>query len=62
MLTGLDARHGIVVRDLVALFTQRRLVVSAELTAIGRIGGEDVVVGIQHDGRQRIVFEVGNQR
>ena len=62
MFTCLVARYRVVVRDLVALFTQRRLLVSAELAAVGGVGGEDVVVGIQHDGGQRFVFEVGNQR
>ncbi len=61
MLTGLVARHGVVMGNPVALLTQWRTVVTAELPTIGGIGCEDVVVGVQHDGRQRIVFEVGNQ-
>ena len=36
--------------------------VLAELAAILSIGCQDVVVGVQHDGRQGIVLEVGNQR
>ncbi|MNE21869.1 hypothetical protein D3C80_1150500 [compost metagenome] len=61
MLTGLVARYSIVVRDLVTLLTQRCLVISAELTAIGGVGGQDVVVGVQHDCWQGIVLKVGNQ-
>jgi hypothetical protein len=34
---------------------------SAELTAIGCVGGQDVVVGVQHDCWQSIVLKVGNQ-
>lgn len=61
VLASLVARYGIVMRDLVALLAQRRLIMPAELATIGRIGGEDVVVGVQHDGRQGIVLKVGNQ-
>jgi hypothetical protein len=48
-------------RHPVALLTQWCLLVSTELTAISRVGGEYVVVGVQHDGRQGIVLKVGNQ-
>lgn len=62
MLAGLVAGHGVVMRDLVAFFAQRGLLVVAELAAIGGVGGQDVVVGVQHNGRQGIVLKVGNQR
>ncbi|MNP57253.1 hypothetical protein D3C76_1520630 [compost metagenome] len=61
MLTGLIARHGVVMGHAVTLLAQWCLLVTAEQPAVGRVGREDVVVGIQHDRRLRIVFEVGNQ-
>ncbi|MNO80587.1 hypothetical protein D3C76_717990 [compost metagenome] len=61
MLAGLVARYGVMVRDLVALLPQRGLVMVGELAPIGGVGGQDVVVGVQHDGRQGIVLKVGNQ-
>ncbi|MNC46814.1 hypothetical protein D3C75_958450 [compost metagenome] len=61
MFASLVARHSVVMRNPMALLAQWGLIMPAKLTAIGRIGGEDVVVGVQHDGREGIVLEVGNQ-
>ncbi|GAB7537134.1 hypothetical protein BGC_33520 [Burkholderia sp. 3C] len=34
----------------------------AELALVGRVGGENPVIAIDHDHRLRIVFEVGDER
>ena len=49
MFAGLVAGDGVVVGYPVALLPQRRVVVAAELAAVGGIGGEDVVVGLDED-------------
>ncbi|MNC60806.1 hypothetical protein D3C75_1107090 [compost metagenome] len=59
--TGLVARDGVVVGHPVALGANGRLAVNAELASVGTVGGKNIVVGVQHDGRLGVVFEVGHQ-
>ncbi|MNH07207.1 hypothetical protein D3C72_1917760 [compost metagenome] len=61
-LTGLIAWHRIVMGNPMTFTADRRLAFHRELSSIGSIGGEDVVVGIQHDGRLSVVFEIRHQR
>jgi len=61
VLAGLIARDRIMVRDLVAFAPHYRRVGAGKLALIGRVGGEDLVIGIEHDHRLRFVFEIRNQ-
>ena len=61
VLASLIAGDRIMVRYLIALAPQNRGVRAGKLALIGRVRGEDLVIGVEHDHRLRLVFEKRNQ-
>jgi hypothetical protein len=49
------------VRDLVALATNVRLVSNAELTLIGGVGCKDAIPGIEDDHRLNVVLQIRHE-
>jgi len=62
MLAGLIAGNRKLMRYAIALGADVRFAFDTELALIRRVGGYDVVVGIQNDGRLFFAFEIRHQR
>ncbi|MNH29797.1 hypothetical protein D3C79_900470 [compost metagenome] len=61
-LAGLIARHSVMMGNPMTFTADGGLAVNTELTLIGAVGSENVVVGIQDNGWLSVVLKIGHQR